>query len=268
MNHSIKMVFFLASTLLLVACQSGVGKSLIRSDNSQYEDEQPRESYLNSPAYLNVQLGIEYMRKKEFGLALSKLKKALAYNPNLAVAHTTIAVLYEELGEAELAERHYKRSISLDSHDPRLRNNYGQYLCSHGKEREGIKQFEIAADNPLYATPYLPLSNAGTCAMGINEIALAETYFRRVLEKQPQMPTALANMALISVENKDYLKGRAFLQRYKTAGKHTAQTLWAGYQIEKNLGDKDAAANYAVRLKSRFPDSVETGMLLEEISSR
>jgi type IV pilus assembly protein PilF len=66
----------------------------------------------------------------------------------------------------------------------------------------------------------------------------------------------------------NYLQARAYLQRYKAGSAHTAETLWAGYQIEEQLGDKDAAANYAVRLKSRFPDSVQTTLLLKEISNR
>ena len=268
MNPYVKTVFFTMAAFLLAACQGGVGSPMKSSDRSQYAEEQPRESYLNSPAYINVQLGIEYMKTKEFGLALSKLKKALLYNPDLAVAHTTIAVLYEEIGEKTLAEQHYKRSISLDANDPRLRNNYGQFLCRHDNERDGIKQFELAANNPLYATPYIPLVNAGSCAMRINELAQAETYFRRALEEYPTLPLALRYMTRISVKQQNYLQGRAYLQRYKAVGKHTAETLWAGYQIEKNLGDKDAAANYAVRLKSRFPHAAQTGLLLEEISGR
>ena len=268
MNHKVRIVSLFLSLLLMAACQGG--SSVIRGNNdqSQYEDEQPRVYYLNSPAYINVQLGIEYMKTKEFALALSKLKKALAYNPNLAVAHTTIAVLYEELGETSLAGNHYMRSVSLDANDPRLRNNYGQYLCRNQREKESLEQFDMAADNPLYPSPQIPLTNAGLCAMRINEFTLAETYFRRALEKQSTLLVALLNMISLSVEQGNYLQGRAYLQRYTAVGKHTAATLWAGYQIEKNLGDKDAAANFAVRLKSRFPRSEEARLLLEEISVR
>jgi len=267
MNVYIKVVLSLLAVLALSACQSG-GTSLTRGNKSQYADQQPRESYLNSPAHLNTQLGIEYMKKKDFGLALAKLKKALDYNPHLAITHTTIAVLYEQMGENGLAEEHYKRSISLDANDPRLRNNYGQFLCRHHSQREGIEQLKLAANNPLYPAPQLPLVNAGICAMRINEAAEAEGYFRQALEEQPTMPSALLNMVRLSVQQQKYFQGRAYLQRYTPPASHTAETLWAGYQIEKNLGAKDAAANYAVRLKSRFPDSVQTRLLLEEISSR
>ena len=267
MKHLIKGSCLVFLTLLLVACQSST-PTMVGGDQSRFADQQPRGSYLHSPAYINVQLAIEYMKNKEFGLALSKLKKAMAYNPNLAVAHTTLAVLYEEIGENTLAERHYKRSISLDANDPRLRNNYGQYLCRHHNEREGIKQFDLAADNPLYASPYIPLSNAGACAMRINELAQAEQYFRRALQKQPKLAPVLFNMMRLSLKQGNYLQGRAYLQRYTAVAKHTADSLWNGYQIEKNLGDKAATANYAVRLKSRFPNAAQTRLLIDEISGR
>jgi len=253
MKNYVKLLFVVVATLVLVACQSGVGSPVKKNDRSQYADEQSREHYLNTPAYLNVQLGIEYMKQKEFGLA---------------IAHTTIAVLYEEIEENNLAEQHYKRSISLDANDPRLRNNYGQFLCRHHNEREGIKQFEIAANNPLYQAPHIPLSNAGACAMRINEYEQVEGFLRQALEKQPQLASALLNMIRISLHQENYLQARAYLQRYKAVGQHSPEILWAGYRIEKQLGDKDAAANYAVRLKSRFPDSVQTRLLLEEISNR
>lgn len=252
--------------LAMLGCQGGAGNS--RSSQSQFADEQPRENYIHSAAYINVQLGVGYMNEGNYGIALSKLKKALTQNPNLAIGHSTIAVLYERLGENSLAESHYKRSIQLDKNDARLRNNYGQFLCKHHNELQGIKQFDIAAANPLYPTPHMPLTNAGLCAMRVNEDVMAENYFRRALEKNPNMVPALLGMMQLSVEQAKYLQGKAYLQRYTGLAKHNADTLWNAYRIEKHLGDKQAAANYAVRLKSRFPDSAQTQLLLKEMSRR
>lgn len=239
-----------------------------QSAESRFAHEQPAENYVNSPAYLNVQLGILYMQEGELGTALEKLQKALRQNPDLAVAHNTIAVLYEKMGENSLAKRHYEQSIQLDSNDSKLRNNYGQYLCRHGSELKAIKQFDIAAANPLYRTTHLPLANAGLCALRINEDIMAESYLRQALEKSPKLLPALVGMIRVSLRQAKYLQGRSYMQRYVALAKHTAETLWAGYQIEKNMRDKQAAASYAVRLKSRFPDSEQTMLLLEDIAPR
>ncbi len=239
-----------------------------KSQESQFANQQPREDYINSPAYLNVQLGIVYMREGALGVALEKLKKALVQSPGLAVAHNTIAVLYESMDESRLAKQHYEQSIKLDSNDPRLRNNYGQYLCRHGSELEGIKQLDIAAENPLYKAPYLPLVSAGLCALRIDEDIMAESYLRQALEESPELLPALTGMIQVSLKQAKYLQGRSYLQRYVALSRHTADTLWAGYRIEKKMGDKEAAAGYAVRLKSRFPDSAQTILLLEDIAPR
>lgn len=256
----------LCVAFVLVGCQGGVTGTKI--GQSKFADEQSREDYINSAAYINVQLGVGYTQKGEFDIALSKLKKALTQNPNLAIAHSSIAVLYQRLGENNLAESHYKRSIELDGNDARLRNNYGQFLCSYYDDLRGIKQFDIAAANRLYPTPYKPLTNAGLCALRLNEDVMAESYLRRALEANPQMASALLGMVKLSVRQEKYFQGKAYLQRYTSLFKHNAETLWSAYQIEKNLGDKEAAANYAVRLKSRFPDSEQARLLLEELSRR
>ena len=268
MKSTFNRLLLLSICMTLVACQNKIDGVTSSGDNSRYAEEQPRDAYLNTPAYINVQLAIEYMKQQDFAIALSKLKKALLYNPNLAIAHTTIAVLYEEIGENNLAEKHYEKSIALDGNDARLRNNYGQYLCRNNRQEAGIEQFKIAAANPLYATPYIPLTNAGACSLAIGNTAQAETFYRRALKKQPNLPPALLNMMNISLDKADYMQARAYLQRYLDSGKHNAATLWAGSRIETQLGDKEAAANYAVRLKSRFPDSDETRQLLQEISNR
>ena len=263
-------MLILGLMLVLSGCKSDVGNVRGGSGDgeSRYADKQSREAYINSPAYINVKLGIEYMRQGELNIALSKLKKALYQSPQLAIAHNTIAILYARIGEIELAEDHFERSISLDSTDSRLRNNYGRFLCRHRSSELAIAQFDIAAGNPLYPTPYLPLVNAGICSLNDNKLVQADTYLRRALTLQPKLALALANMMKLSVLENKHLQGRAYLQRYLEVGKHTADTLWYGYQIEKKLGDIKTANNYAVRLKTRHPDSEQTKQLLDHMNMR
>jgi type IV pilus assembly protein PilF len=261
----IKMTAIALCALSLVAgCNAGG----IRSNEDGYSPKQSPETYVNTPAYINVQLGIGYMREGDYEIAMARLKKALTLNPDLAVAHSTIAVLYQELGQIKLSEEHYKKALRLDYNNSSIHNNYGQFLCKHSDPRKAIEEFEIAAGNPLYRNTYIALTNAGGCALRIPDYALAEEYLRRALEVDPQFAPALANMIQVSVDTEQYFQGRAYLQRYREVSKHTADTLWNGYKIETKLGDRDAAANYAVRLKSRFPDSVQTKLLLDEIAER
>lgn len=268
MKKTMRVGWLMIFLLLLTACQQASVPGRDTSGESRYAEKQMREAYINTPAFINVQLGIAYMSKGDLNLALSKFKKALFQSPQLAIAHSSIAVLYERLGEYELAESHYIRSISLDPNDSRLRNNYGKFLCGHRDVRQAIEQFDIAAANPLYQTPYRPKVNAGMCALKINDLELAGTYLRDALKLQPRLAPALASMIGLSIKQQQYAQGKAYMKRYLQVARHSADTLWAGYLIEKNLGDKAAADNYAVRLKTRHPDSEQTRRLLKEINSR
>jgi type IV pilus assembly protein PilF len=57
------------------------------------------------------------------------------------------------------------------------------------------------------------------------------------------------------------------LQRYLEVGAHTAQSLWLGIRIERELGDRDALASYSLQLEKSYPDSEEARLLLESKGS-
>ena len=74
---------------------------------------------------------------------------------------------------------------------------------------------------------------------------------------------ALLRMAILSYQSSRYLPARAYLERYREVGPQTAESLWLGYRVEERLGDKDAAASYAMLLRAKFPDSQEVRLLQE-----
>jgi type IV pilus assembly protein PilF len=59
------------------------------------------------------------------------------------------------------------------------------------------------------------------------------------------------------------MQARAYLQRYSAIAQLNARALWLGVQIERQLGDRDAEASYALQLQKNFPDSQQTKQLLE-----
>ena len=90
------------------------------------------------PAEVNAQLGIEYMRKGMYEASMEKLTKAVRQNPNLQLAQVSLAILYERLGEEELAEKHYKKAYSINRKDPVTLNAYGQYEEAERALRESL----------------------------------------------------------------------------------------------------------------------------------
>lgn len=215
---------------------------------------------LEEAARLNTQLGIDYMRKGQPDYALEKLQRAIAQDPDYAVAHSSIAFVYQTKGEFKLAERHYRTALSLDAENPAARNNFGVFLCGRGEYAEAEEYFLQAAQDKRYATPEAAYTNAGICAKQYNA-EKAQDYFRRALEANPEFADALAQMALVSFKQKDHLRTRAFLQRYEAVGKPTPEVLWLAVQNETALGDDLAVRKYQIRLRREFPDSAETAQL-------
>lgn len=216
---------------------------------------------LREAARLNTQLGVDYIRKGQFDAAQEKLERAISQDPNLATAFSSLALVYAQNSEFVKAETSYRKAIALDGNDPSVRNNFGVFLCGRGKIAEAEKYLLQAATDPRYGTPAAAWTNAGVCARRIPDLIKADRYFREALKIDPQFPDALANLAWLSLQKKDYLRTRAFLQRYEKVGPPTAEALSVGVQAEAALGDAAAARSYRTRLIKQFPESDESSRL-------
>ena len=72
-------------------------------------------------AVANLNLGAAYFRQGQLTLALERLDRALDHDPRLAKAHSTIAMVYDQLGDVDEARDHHRRAIRLAPNDPRRR---------------------------------------------------------------------------------------------------------------------------------------------------
>lgn len=205
---------------------------------------------------VNTQLGINYAQRGQFPSALEKLKRALKADDSVAATHSAIAYVYQNLGDMELAEKHYRRALKLDREEPSLNNNFGVFLCERGRGPEAESYFLMAATHPQYVSPEAAWSNAGRCLKDY-DLTKAETYLREALKINPDARDALAQMAIVSFRKGDYMRTRAFLQRYDLKQAPTAELLSLAALTEDALNNPDAAAAFRQRLKQEFPESDE-----------
>jgi type IV pilus assembly protein PilF len=217
----------------------------------------------NSPAKIYVEMGMAYMRDGQSGVALKKLKKAIEVDDDYPQAHNVIAILYERLGNDVLAGFHYEQAVKLDSKDPYIRNARGSYYCKSGRLEDAELDYQKALANPLYPTPWVALTNAGLCRERAEDKGKAENYYRRALTANPRYPTALFQMAELSLEQNKDLSARAYLERYHGVSRPSAASLWLGIQIEKKLKDMAKADEYRGMLFQDFPDAPEIQLLYQ-----
>lgn len=199
-------------------------------------------------------LGLGYLRQGKLDLAQEKLQRALEIKDDDPATNHYIAEVYKQQGEAEKAERYYDKAVELDPKNPMLLNNYGAFLCEQSRIADAEKYFLRAANAPRYQTPELAYENLALCAQRMNNVEQAEEYFRKALVINSKLPKSLYQLAQLSYDKKDYLKARAFLQRYHGVAPQSEQSLKLAIRIEEALGSEQSLQEYRDALKSRFPD--------------
>ncbi len=208
------------------------------------------------------QLGARYFHNGNYELARDRLQRAISFDPNLAIAHSVLALTYAQLDNERLAAEHHKKAVRAEPSNHIVRNAYAVYLCGRKQFDEAREQFERAARIPDNDDAEMTLTNAGVCFSSKPDLAAAEAYFRRALEENPRYGEALLQMALLMYQEEEYLHARAFMQRYLGSNRPTPEALYLAVQIETSLGDDRARETYENRLLREFPRSAQARRVL------
>lgn len=209
------------------------------------------------------QLGARYYKAGKYDVARDRLERALEFDPKMAIAHSVLALTYQELDIPRLAKQHFELAVRSEPNNINARNTYAVFLCQQREFKEARKQFERAIRNPENDDSELMMTNAGVCMVQKPDLVEAEVYFRRALTEKPNHPEALLQMALLKRQTGDPLRARAFLQRYLASNTASAAILYLAVQIEKDNGDARASTAFSNQLRRDFPASAEAKSLTE-----
>jgi len=210
----------------------------------------------------NTQLALQALSKDDLKNARDLINKALAQDKKNASAHIANARLQHRIKKPDEAKKSFDRAIRLEPEEAEHRNTYGVFLCQIKEYTAAEKQFNLAADNAFYKTPYFALDNAGVCMLDANKIAKAETYLRKALTMEPQFANTYLHMAELLFRQGRKTVAEAYFQQYMTNGRATPESLLLGIQIKRDLNKSAEAEEYASRLLNDFPESSEAGEYL------
>jgi len=212
-------------------------------------------------AKVNVQLAIEYMKIGKLAAARETIERAMKEDSGSADVQLTAGLIYERLNESAKAEHAYIAAARLGKADPNIQNNYAGFLCRTGKAAAGEKLFAEVARNPAYQTPEVALVNAGVCMESIGDALDAQRYFVKALAIRPNMPEAILQSGNLAMESGDPAQALDFTQRYLAANPASAEILWLGFRAQRKLGDASAAAAFARRVQTEFPNSEQAQLM-------
>jgi type IV pilus assembly protein PilF len=247
-NRLTRALFLVGLCLALTAC----GHSQSRDDSSLGLDAE------RSPGDLYVAMAAEYYRLGQMDSALRNAQRGIDEDKNNPRAYYMIAVIYQKLGETSMADESFKRAVELSPKNSDIRNAYGTFFCSQRRYAEAQQQFAKALENPLYGTPWVAMTNAGTCAASAGNPTQAESDYRRALNASPRFGPALLKMAEIEYRRANPKGAKTYLDTFFQANPPTPQALSLGIKIERTLGNSKGAATYEQLLRNAFPGSSGT----------
>ena len=257
-RFSLRLAWFavLAVLAALAACASKQPVAPVQPDPPP-----PVKQAEVSPQYraqLHTDLGAGYYERGQMDIALDELNEALRIDPNNAKAYNITGLVYTVLREDTKAEQNFQRALALAPQDSDIRGNWGWFLCTHGRARESIGEFDQAIRNPLYRTPEIALINAATCSASIGEARNAETYYRRAIAISANNAAAAYGLAQLMYKEARFEDARGWMKIVLLQTGPAPEALYLGMCVERKLGDHASETAYASQLRNRYPDAAET----------
>ncbi len=212
-----------------------------------------------------INLGVGYLRQREYTRAKENLRKALEIDPRSPLAHTTFGVLFELEGEDALAEEHFNKAIRFDPDFSQARNNYGAFLFARGRFDEAVAQLLVATKDRFYAKRPQAFENLGVSYLHLGETVKAEDAFVRAVELNFSQSRALLELARIRFDQKNFVESRRLYQRHASVSGQSAPSLWLCVRLAGVFDDVDLEASCGLVLKNIFPASDEYSQYKEHI---
>lgn len=251
----------------LVACALLAGCAGFQSNRPPPQPELPtpqaKVGDARTRAKAHTDLGMIYFQGGRMAVALEEARIALEADSGYAPAYNLRGLVRMNLRENAPAQSDFEQALRLAPNDPEINNNFGWFLCTLGREQDGIRHLMTAAKNPLYNTPTRPYTNAGLCAMRLKDAAAAEEYFRQAVIADGGNAQALYQLADLRYRRGDYAEAQRFVAEVNRLIEPTAESVWLALRIERRLGDRQAEAAFASRLRRNFSGSREYQALMQ-----
>ncbi len=209
-------------------------------------------------AQLHTEIAAGFFERGQMEVALQELTEAVKLDPRNPKIYNVYGLVYSVMGQDADAQANFLKGLELAPNDSEIRQNWGWYLCTHGRPKESIVEFEMAVRNPLYRTPDISLANAGKCAAASGDPVRAAEFYKRALAIAPNNTVASYNLALLAYRERNFTDARVYMKRVMQQNNPSAEALYLGMCVERKMGDKQSEASYVSQLHNRYPDSAET----------
>lgn len=141
----------------------------------------------------DIELAHRFLQSGELVKAMSACALILEKNPSHAQALQVAALVRQQQGSFEDAERFYVEALRAAPTNPEINFNYGNFLMQVGRPNDAVRAYRVTvsqvADDPL------PLCNLGAALGSIGRISESVAMLRRALELDPSTAEARQSLA-------------------------------------------------------------------------
>jgi tetratricopeptide (TPR) repeat protein len=202
---------------------------------------------------------------RDFQAALEEYRKVLAYTADMPSGRYNWAILEQNLGRPDLAEKQYRRALAIDDQFFLAQVNLALLLNRQGKNAEAEQLLKAALRmNPRNAGVAF---NLGLLLAEEGKTAEAEAVLRTALKADPTMAPAAYNLAvLVAPKN-----GAEALELSRRAAELRPEEPRFAYTLafyQRQRGDMAGAARTLEQLLQRHPAYGEAYLLLGELYAK
>jgi Tfp pilus assembly protein PilF len=152
--------------------------------------------------------GLKDLEDGRMSLGLAALQEAVALEPNTALYHNALGVVYLNLKRQPQALEELKRAIELDGNYGEALHNLGVAYAEDGKWEDAVRMYKKALSLPAYGNTEGTYHNLGWAYYNLSRLKEAEETFRFVLRLEPNTVSAhyLLGLVLLKAERRDEAK--------------------------------------------------------------
>ena len=243
-----------AIAALVSGCAGGGAPAAPLRDRVTASDE----SDASKRAGVRLQLASAYFERGQLTTALDEVKQAIQSDPTLGAAFSLRGLIYAGLGDDALAQESFRRALQIDPRDADVMHNYAWYLCQQKAYADADALFDRAIAQPQYRGVTRSLLAQGVCRARGGQLEGAESALAQAQELDPGNPAITVNLSEVLLRRGEIERARFHIRRVNALKDvSNAQTLWLAARIEWRAGNRRAADDFGVQLRTRFPQSRE-----------
>jgi len=213
-------------------------------------------------ARTRMSLGLTYLQRGQNDQAIFNLEKARELAPDMPEIWNALAYYYQQVDEVDLAEEAYRTALRKDDNNADTYNNFGAFLCQHGKYKQAEELLLAAVKRPGYIRVADSYENLAYCALDQNDFAKYKQYLLNALKHSSSRQTAVYNLASLEYAMGNMVEAKTWQTRLQNLGQVSPTASLLRYLIAYRTGDAPEQQAAEKFLVSVYPTSKETGMVL------